>query len=57
MTDHTTHDLALARAERDAWQTTCEELHADACVDEDGIYTCVDETACSAAIAAKESAK
>lgn len=26
MTD-TTHDLALARAERDAWQTTCEELH------------------------------
>lgn len=22
-----THDLALARAERDAWQTTCEELH------------------------------
>lgn len=27
MTDHTTHDLALARAERDAWQTTCEELH------------------------------
>lgn len=26
-------------------------------VDEDGIYTCVDETACSAAIAAKESAK
>jgi hypothetical protein len=28
--------------------------HADACVDEDGIYTCVDETACSAAIAALE---
>ena len=27
MTDTTTHDLALARAERDAWQTTCEELH------------------------------
>lgn len=27
MTDHTTHDLALARAERDAWQSTCEELH------------------------------
>ncbi len=26
MTD-TTHDLALARAERDAWQSTCEELH------------------------------
>ena len=22
-----THDLALARAERDAWQSTCEELH------------------------------
>ncbi len=29
MTDHTTHDLALARAERDAWQTTCEELHTE----------------------------
>ena len=27
MTDNTTHDLALARAERDAWQSTCEELH------------------------------
>ena len=27
MTDHTTHDLAIARAERDAWQSTCEELH------------------------------
>lgn len=27
MTDTTTHDFALARAERDAWQTTCEELH------------------------------
>lgn len=27
MTDTTTHDLALARAERDAWQSTCEELH------------------------------
>jgi len=27
MTDTHTHDLALARAERDAWQTTCEELH------------------------------
>ena len=26
MTDTPTHDLALARAERDAWQTTCEEL-------------------------------
>ncbi len=25
--DHTTHDLAIARAERDAWQSTCEELH------------------------------
>ncbi len=24
-----THDLALARAERDAWQSTCEELHAE----------------------------
>ena len=23
----TAHDLALARAERDAWQSTCEELH------------------------------
>ena len=22
-----THDLAIARAERDAWQSTCEELH------------------------------
>jgi len=31
--------------------------HDDACVDADGIYTCADETACSAAIAAKESAK
>lgn len=27
----------------------------DACVDDDGIYTCADETACSAAHAAKES--
>ena len=27
----------------------------DACVDDDGIYTCADETACSAACAAKES--
>ena len=27
MTDNTTHDLALARAERDAWQSTCEDLH------------------------------
>lgn len=26
--NHTpTHDLAIARAERDAWQSTCEELH------------------------------
>ena len=24
-----THDLAIARAERDAWQSTCEELHAE----------------------------
>lgn len=27
MTDHITHDLALARAERDAYADTCEELH------------------------------
>ena len=26
-TPTTTHDLAIARAERDAWQSTCEELH------------------------------
>lgn len=55
---------ATAReAFRDATDTvSCESCarfidHKDADVDEDGIYTCADETACSAAIRAKESAK
>lgn len=59
---HLTEADARADFRDDTGTVSCESCarfieHDDAHVDADGIYTCADETACSAAIRAKESAK